>query len=110
MDALGQTFARADSLYALYQETSALFQMPVYNTMGNHEIFGLYEDSGVDPSHPEFYKKMYENRLGDRFYSFDHQGWHFMVLDSIGRRVDREYIGFIDGQQMEWIADSSLAM
>ena len=36
MDALGQSFGRADSLYNLYQTMLPLFKMPVYNTMGNH--------------------------------------------------------------------------
>ena len=41
MDALGQTQGRSDSLYNLYQNLMAQFKMPVYNTMGNHEVFGL---------------------------------------------------------------------
>ncbi|MEA1886833.1 MAG: hypothetical protein U9N72_06465 [Bacteroidota bacterium] len=31
---------------------SSLLNMPVYNTMGNHELFGIYEESGVDPLAP----------------------------------------------------------
>jgi Icc protein len=105
MDATAQPFERADKLYELYRQTVESFEMPVYNTMGNHDVFGMNEESGVDPSHPEFYKKMYESRIGDRYYSFDYKGWHFMVLDSIGRGVDRDYVGFIDGEQMQWIAE-----
>ena len=51
MDALGVSFDRADSLYALYEEVSGDFNMPVYNTIGNHEVFGIYEKTGAyDPS------------------------------------------------------------
>ena len=52
IDALEQRFTRADSMYDLYDDLSKQFNMPVYNTIGNHEVFGLYEKSGVQPSHP----------------------------------------------------------
>ena len=60
--------------------------MPVYNTLGNHEVFGLYEKSGISPEHPEYGKQMYKNKLGDgkTYFSFDHIGWHFIILDGIG--------------------------
>ncbi|MBN1767405.1 MAG: metallophosphoesterase [Prolixibacteraceae bacterium] len=103
MDALGQSFATSDSLYSLYSETIENLKMPVYNTMGNHEVFGLYESSGVDPSAEEYGKKMYENRLAKRYYSFDHQNWHFIVLDAIGFTDDRHYYGHIDNEQIEWL-------
>jgi len=48
MDALGQTYGRSDSLYNLYEETIKNLEMPIYHTMGNHEVFGLYERSGID--------------------------------------------------------------
>jgi 3',5'-cyclic AMP phosphodiesterase CpdA len=103
MDALGQGYARADSLYDLYDSMQRLFTMPVYNTMGNHEIFGIYDKSGVGLDHPEYGQRMYESRLGPSFYSFDHKGWHFMVLDGIEDTGENGYIGLIDSAQMEWI-------
>lgn len=105
MDALGQTFGRADSLYALYEETSADFKMPVYNTMGNHEIFGIYKESGIPSDHPEYGERMFESRLGHRYYSFDHRDWHFMILDAIEDTHESSYIGLIDSIQMEWIKE-----
>lgn len=104
-DALYATHGRADTLYNLYNEMVKGFKMPVYNTMGNHEIYGY----GVSPSpvsdHPEYGEKMFENRIGKRYYSFNHKGWHFMVLDGIEKGdADRgTYIGKVDEQQMEWI-------
>jgi len=105
MDALGQEFERADSLYTLYQDYLKKFEAPVYNTIGNHEVFGLYPESGVDPSHPEYGKKMFQNRLGHgkSYHSFDFEGWHFMLLDGIGFTEDRQYYGYIDPTQIEWI-------
>lgn len=108
MDALGVPYERADSQYVLYQEINEQFNMPVYNTMGNHEVFGIYEKSGVSPDHPEYKYGMYEQRLGETYYSFDYDGWHFMILNSVIETEDRHYIGMIDEKQMEWIRQDLL--
>jgi 3',5'-cyclic AMP phosphodiesterase CpdA len=105
MDALGVTYERAEMLYDLYIETTQELDMPVYNTLGNHDIFGLSAGSGVDPSHPEYYKKLFQNKVGITYQSFDHQGWHFMIIDSIDKTVDRTYLGRVDAEQMAWIAE-----
>ena len=103
MDALGQTYGRSDSLYRLWDETIKNLKMPVYNTMGNHEVFGLYEKSGIDTTHEEYGKKLYENRMAKRYHSFNHKNWHFIVLDGIGFTEDRQYYGYIDSVQIEWL-------
>jgi len=103
MDALGQTYETSDSLYNLYEETVKNLNMPIYNSMGNHEVFGLYETSGVSPDHEEYGKKLYENRLAKPYYSFDHKNWHFIILDGIGFTEDRHYYGVIDTEQIEWL-------
>ena len=103
MDALGQKYERADSLYNLYLKSEKRFNMPVYNTMGNHEIFGIYEKSGVKKSHPEYGEKMFEARLGKRYYSFDHEDWHFIILDAVEDTGESGYIGLIDEKQIKWI-------
>ncbi len=107
MDALGQSFGRADSLYKLYQKCQQELGMPVYNTIGNHELFGLYEKSGVSPDHPEYAKAMFARRIGAgaTYSSFDYKGWHFMLLDGIGQTADRHYYGNVDSLQLEWIKD-----
>ena len=103
MDVLGQSFKRADSLYKLYDKSLENFKMPVYNTLGNHEIFGIYEKSGIERTHPEYGEKMFENRLGKSYYSFDHKGWHFMILNSVEDTGEGSYIGKVDSIQMVWI-------
>ncbi|MEZ5146214.1 MAG: metallophosphoesterase [Bacteroidales bacterium] len=108
MDALAQDHSRADSLYLIYNSLVKKFKMPVHNTIGNHELFGIYQKSGVDPEHPEYGKKMFENRIGKRYYSFDHKGWHFMILDGIGITPERTYVGLIDSVQMNWIKNDLL--
>ncbi len=109
MDALGQTYGRADSLYELYDAIASGIEAKVYNTMGNHEIYGIYESAGADPSHPEYGEKMYENRLGPRYYSFEHKGWKFLILDSVEDTEKGSYIGMIDAEQQAWIREELAA-
>ncbi|MBK7106827.1 MAG: metallophosphoesterase [Ignavibacteriae bacterium] len=104
MDALGANFNRADSQYNLYNETIKLLNAPLFNTIGNHEIFGWYKKSNVDRSHPEFGKKMYQNRIGKLYYSFIHKGVKFIILDSIEEVAEENgYYGFINSEQIEWL-------
>lgn len=102
MDANDQTLGRADSLYALYQKTSKLFKMPVYNTMGNHELYGTFSKS-VQPSVPMYGKRIFEAKIGKRYQSFVHKGWKFMILDDIDETEKRKYKGYVDSVEMVWI-------
>jgi predicted MPP superfamily phosphohydrolase len=105
MDALGQRYGRADSLYNLYQEVVKKAAMPVHNTMGNHEIYGIYRKSGADPANPEYGEKMYEKRIGPLYYSFLHKGWKFMVINSIEDTGKDSYTALVDSVQMAWIKE-----
>lgn len=105
MDALGQSYGRADSLYNLYQELEMDFQMPVYNTMGNHEIYGIYEKSGADKNHPEYGEKMFEKRIGPGYRAFEQKGWKFFILNSVEDTRESKYIGLIDEKQKSWIKE-----
>lgn len=105
MDVMDQPYERADMLYKMYLKNMDLFEMPVYNTMGNHENYGIAMDAGVDREHPEYEEGMFEERIGSRYASFDYNGWHFMLLDSIIPTEDYSYIGWIDEEQMEWIKE-----
>lgn len=103
MDALAQRYSMADSLYKLYNGTVKNFRMPVFNTMGNHEIYGIYAKSGADPANPEYGEKMFEKRFGYPYTSFGHKGWKFMILNSIEDNGKNGYIGKIDDAQIDWI-------
>ncbi len=102
-DAMGQSWERSDSLYNLFIAESKKLEAPVYTTLGNHDIFGLYDKTGEWHEHPEYGKKMYENRLANRFYSFDFRNWHFVILDSNGINKKDPYIGYIDSLQIDWL-------
>jgi len=103
MDALGQSYGRADSLYNLYLEVIKKSNKPVYNTMGNHEIYGIYEKSSADPANPEYGELMFEKRLGKSYYAFEHKGWKFIIINSIEDTKKGKYVGQIDTVQILWI-------
>ena len=106
-DSLGVSRDRAKSLFTLYGETEQVLGLKLHHTLGNHDCFGVYPASGVSPSDPLYGKKMFEDHFGKTYYSFDHKGVHFIVLDSIGITDDRAYEGRISAPQLEWL-DSDL--
>jgi 3',5'-cyclic AMP phosphodiesterase CpdA len=81
------------------------FDMPVHHTLGNHEVFGWYRRSGADPSHPEYGKKMFENRIDKRYRTFEHKGWKFFILDSVIPNGEGGYMGGVDEEQLAWIEE-----
>jgi 3',5'-cyclic AMP phosphodiesterase CpdA len=102
MDACDVSYERADSLFNMYKRVIDNINIPIYNTIGNHELYGIYKKSNADPLHPEFNEKMFEKRIGKSFYSFKHKGWKFIILNSI-KASNNRYIGHIDSIQVKWI-------
>ncbi len=105
MDALGQTYGRADSLYNIYTAMITEFKMPVFNTIGNHEHYGWYVLKDADTNHPEYGKQMFGNRIGPRFQRIDRNGWIFLLLDSVVKDGKGGYEGGIDAGQVLWIKE-----
>ena len=103
-DALGVPKARATQLFDLYAKTEQDLGLKVHHTLGNHDVFGVYAASGTAPTDPAYGKKMYADRFGPTYYSFDHKGYHFLVLDSIGITADHHYEARIEDEQLAWLA------
>jgi 3',5'-cyclic-AMP phosphodiesterase len=109
-DALGVPKQRALTLFDLYDKTEQDLGVKVYHTVGNHDVFGIYHVSGIAQDDPLYGKKLFEQRFGKLYYSFDHKGHHFIVLDSIGITPDRAYEGRIDAAQLQWLAADLAAL
>jgi Icc protein len=103
-DATSVGAARANTVFDLYKKPEQSLQMPIHHAIGNHDPFGIIEKSGVPASDPAYGKKMYEDRIGKTYYSFDHKGYHFVVLDSIQPTDDRLWEARVDDKQMSWLA------
>jgi 3',5'-cyclic AMP phosphodiesterase CpdA len=102
-DAMRGNQARSDTLFSLYKNMSANFKMPVYNCIGNHDLFAIYPESPESSDHPDYKYGMFERYFGDTYYSFDHKGWHFIVLNSLDVTADKKYKGFFNEEEMRWL-------
>jgi len=106
----GNYTAKADfeECIRLYKEISDGMGIPYYNCIGNHDALGWHPQRKVPVDDPYIGKKMIMNRLGMQksYYSFDHGGWHFVVLDSIypvGGKDDPTYEPRIGQEQLDWL-------
>ena len=102
MDANAQTLGRADSLYNLFTSTSKLLKMPVYVTVGNHELYGTFVP-GLSSNAPMYGRKIFETKIGKRYQSFIYKGWKFFILDDIDEKVKQKYKGIVDSAEIQWI-------
>ena len=106
-DANAVSYSRAALLYDLYQEQEERLGLPVRHCLGNHDIFGLDPvKSGTTAGDPHVGKALFKQRTGlaKTYYSFDHGGWHFAVLDTVQITPDSSWRGFVDDAQMAWLA------
>ncbi len=106
MDALHVDLDRAEMEFNIFDECSKDFGLPVYHTIGNHDIVGWSSKGKVPANNPNYGKRIFTERFGEgkTYRSFDHKGWHFIILDSLGQAKDTpDYIGYIDREQMEWL-------
>jgi Icc protein len=93
---------RAVSLYDMYTKAEQDLGLKIYHTIGNHDVVGTGADL-ISPSDPIYGKRIWSQRFGETYYSFNHKGYHFVVLDSIEYQPDHSFIGRIDADQMQWL-------
>jgi 3',5'-cyclic AMP phosphodiesterase CpdA len=93
----------------LYKEISDGLGIPYYNCMGNHDVLGWSPRRKVSVDDPDLGKRFIMDRLAwdKSYYSFDHGGWHFAVLDCIEPIQTANGPGYrprIGPEQREWLA------
>lgn len=104
-DTMNVTKERAVSLFDLYAKTEQDLGLKMYHTCGNHDCFGIASKGTIAEGDQQYGKKMFEERFGKPYYSFDHKGVHFQVLDSVQPLPEgKGYRGFIEDEQLAWIA------
>jgi len=78
--------------------------LPAHHMLGNHDAAGWRNDS-FPKDHPDFGYALLQRRLkmpGLR-HSFDHHGWHFVVLHNIRLIEPKSYISEFSEDQMRWL-------
>ncbi len=95
---------RANLQFKLLAEALKPLEMPLYSTIGNHDIYGWDAKSPASALDPLYGKRMFAEKFGKRpeYYSFDHKGWHFIVLDSISAK-GKGWHGRIEDDQLTWL-------
>lgn len=101
--------AEFDEQIRLYKRGIEALGCRAYHCMGNHDALGWSARRKCSADDPEIGKKMIMDRLAweKSYYSFDHGGWHFAVLDSIHpiqAKHGPTYEPRIGKEQLEWLA------
>ena len=76
-DSLGVPTKRAVALFDMYDKAEQDIGLKLYHTIGNHDVCGIYPASGVGEDDPLYGKKLFEQRFGKTYYSFEHKGASF---------------------------------
>jgi predicted phosphodiesterase len=87
--------------YQLYAEAENALRMPVWHVLGNHDVAGL--ETGMSSHDVIFGKAMFEKVFNTpTYYTFQHKGVNFVVLDSILIK-GRDWFPAIDIDQAAWL-------
>lgn len=102
-DALGQEEDAVSRQWAIWNAIrDEEIALPLVHCIGNHDVWGLPEASD-DPRYAKSWA-VEELGLSNRYYDFQQNGWHFIVLDSTQPREDGSwYIARLDEEQFQWL-------
>ncbi len=103
MDALARDKAAVQKQWDVWQETvKAECSLPIEYCIGNHDVWGV-ADAKADVRYGKAWA-MEQFGMKQRYRSFDKNGWHFVVLDSVQPKPDGSwYTGIIDDEQLDWL-------
>ncbi|MFB3896246.1 MAG: PQQ-binding-like beta-propeller repeat protein [bacterium] len=86
----------AEDQFSLYSTYINQIHIPVYSVMGNHEI--RWSDSN---------KFRFKRYFGNRCYSFDHKGIHFVMLDDT---IPMQHYGHFYQAQLDWLKQDLISL
>lgn len=77
IDVLRNDAETAHELYSRYAETISNLGIEYHAAIGNHDRFW-----GTKKNDPLYNDGLFEKYINKSYYSFNHQGWHFIVLNT----------------------------
>jgi 3',5'-cyclic-AMP phosphodiesterase len=91
----------ADRFVWIWRENTTI---PTYHMLGNHDAAGWGEGE-IPEDHSDYRFGLMQRVLGmERPYpSFDHGGWHFVVLNNNRLTEPGSHIGWVDEEQLAWL-------
>lgn len=103
MEAHGRGKDSVSRQWQLYQSVlSSENALPIKSCLGNHDIWCKKETKVCFEAGRQW--AMDEFQLAKRYYSFDQNGWHIIVLDSVQPKPDESwYTAHLDEEQFQWL-------
>jgi 3',5'-cyclic-AMP phosphodiesterase len=77
--------------------------LPVHYTIGNHDVNFDWDLGNGDAPFPGKVMALEQTGLKSPYYSFDHKGWHFIVLDNTQRGGYNGFTHYLDETQFAWL-------
>ncbi|MGC8865031.1 MAG: metallophosphoesterase family protein [Bacteroidales bacterium] len=105
MDALEADKKTAENLFSLYQNLMSESRLPVYNTPGNHDVWG-WGLKNVDTLDPDYGLGMFGKRWGNPYQLFSHQGIYFMLVPSMVYNQGSAYVGGFSEKTLQWAEEN----
>lgn len=87
----------AHELYQKYALKIENAEIPFYPTIGNHDRF-----RAVEKDDPLYNEGLFEKYIHETTYSFNHKGWHFIVLNT-AQICEGKYC--VNEEQKQWLAN-----
>jgi len=80
--------------------------LPVHYCLGNHDL-AAWNKVAEAANDPRYGKNLMVQKFGmkNRYYSFDHAGWHFVALDYLRVTEPGTFSSEIDPDQLAWLRD-----
>ena len=104
-DALERDKSRTQSEWELWHKIlSEENRYRIHSCIGNHDIWGWFLKSPQVTKNVKYGKSWAMDifELDKPYYSFDHSGWHFIVLDTV-QPHEKGYKAFVDEEQAAWL-------
>ena len=102
MDALDKTEAETEAQWTVWRKIRDAYpDLKMYHCIGNHDVWGKTPHEEKYPGKAWVLK---EHSMESPYYSFESNGWHFIVLDSTHLKEDGTwYTAKLDTLQREWL-------
>ncbi len=105
MDALNASKEKVQKQWDVWNRVlEAENRLPIHHCIGNHDAWG-WQMTDPEVKNDPLYDKQWvlqQHKMPGRFYSFEHKGWKFIVLDS-AQENNGGYIARIDEPQFAWL-------
>jgi 3',5'-cyclic AMP phosphodiesterase CpdA len=108
MDSFAVTDEEATKLFNLIKGIlKKECHIPIKYCIGNHDLWGWDKKSSKTTGNEEYWgvkRPIHEFNMPGRYYSFDQENWHFIILENIMSDGNDSYIAKLDDEQFNWLS------